>query len=94
MPKYILDVDPWIRGSAFSTQPYMIKGQVVDSEGRPCCLTGARVIEPNAGFVDKTGVMVARALVDGGQGEVAVQLLNRSLRHNFCEGRNWLTLRR
>ena len=47
------------------TSRCMIKGQVVDSEGRPCCLTGARVIEPNAGFVDKTGVMVARALVDG-----------------------------
>ena len=37
---------------------------------------GARVIEPNAGFVDKTGVIVARALVDGEQGKVPVQLFN------------------
>ena len=58
------------------TSRRMIKSQIVDSEGRPCCLTGARVIEPNAGFVDKTSVMVARALVDGEQGEVPVQLLN------------------
>ena len=58
------------------TSRRMIKGQVVDFEGRPCCLAGARVIEQNAGFVDKTGVIVARALVDGEQGEVPVQLLN------------------
>ena len=54
----------------------MIKGQVVDSEGKPCCLTAARVIDPNAGFVDKTGLMIAGALVDGEQGEVPMQLLN------------------
>ena len=48
----------------------------MDSERRPCCLTGASVIEPNAGFIEKTGVVVARALVDGEQGEVPVQLLN------------------
>ena len=58
------------------TSRRMIKGQGVDSEGRPYCLTGARVIEPNAGFVDKAGVMVARELVDGEQGKVPVQLWN------------------
>lgn len=54
----------------------MLKGKIVDGNDHPCCLAGDRLVESDSEFTDRSGVLVARALVDGNSGEVMVQVLN------------------
>lgn len=47
--------------------PLLVKGQIVDCEGQPCCLSGVRLVEPNPDFVNRTAILVAR--LDGNEGD-------------------------